>query len=655
MSSSSRRAPPAGPSPDTEHGALPTSAPAPAWDQSVVRGLIRALDTLRENLLELEVKSQDRLSAVDPAHAAGAVNLVHYIGLRQHDLREIQQRLAWLGVSSLGRAESHVLANLDKVLGLLHVLAGEAWRTRSADEPAGFVTSARLIEEHGNALLGEAPSGRQTRIMVTLPSEAAQDYPLVRAMLDAGMDCARVNCAHDDADAWAAMIVNIRRAQREIGRPCKVLMDLAGPKLRTGEIEDGPAVLKWRPRRDALGRVVEPAHVFLTATGSTSRPPAAAACLQVDAAWLARLSSGDELEFVDARTARRTLKVVRAEAGGVWCEGVHTAYVTLDTVLRVRNSSAAKAESTTRVSGIARLPQLLVLHVGDTLVLTRAATPGRPAERDGAGRVQRPASIPCTLPEVFAQLRAGERVWLDDGRIGGIVRHVTHGEVHVEIVSASERGDRLGPDKGINFPDSRLNLPALTEKDLQDLAFIAQHADLVGLSFVQAPSDVEALQAALARNGAIAPGIVLKIETRRAFENLPDLLLAAMRSPQVGVMIARGDLAVELGYERLAEVQEEILWIAEAAHVPVIWATQVLETLAKRGQPSRAEVTDAAMGERAECVMLNKGPHIVEAITVLRDILLRMEAHQHKKRAMLRKLHWWDESGPRGRPSGRSA
>lgn len=103
-------------------------------------------------------------------------------------------------------------------------------------------------------------------------------------------------------------------------------------------------------------------------------------------------------------------------------------------------------------------------------------------------------------------------------------------------------------------------------------------------------------------------------------------------------MIARGDLAVECGWERLAEVQEEILWMCEAAHVPVIWATQVLETLAKEGRPSRAEITDAALAERAECVMLNKGPYIVEAVRLLNDILSRMAGHQSKKRPMLRKL-----------------
>jgi pyruvate kinase len=111
-----------------------------------------------------------------------------------------------------------------------------------------------------------------------------------------------------------------------------------------------------------------------------------------------------------------------------------------------------------------------------------------------------------------------------------------------------------------------------------------------------------------------------------------------MHSARIGVMIARGDLAVECGYERLAEVQEEILWFAEAARIPVIWATQVLENLAKEGVPSRAEITDAAMSERAECVMLNKGPYVVDAVRALEDILQRMEAHQAKKRSMLRRL-----------------
>jgi pyruvate kinase len=186
-------------------------------------------------------------------------------------------------------------------------------------------------------------------------------------------------------------------------------------------------------------------------------------------------------------------------------------------------------------------------------------------------------------------------------------------------------------------------LSSLTKEDLEALQFAVKNADIVGYSFVRTEADVLELQARLANLGAGEKlGIILKIETREGFDQLPRLLLAAMRSRAVGVMIARGDLAVECGYQRLAEVQEEILWICEAAHVPVIWATQVLESLAKNGIPSRSEITDAAMGERAECVMLNKGPYIVTAVRILDDILRRMQAHQEKKRSMLRNLHLAD-------------
>jgi pyruvate kinase len=239
---------------------------------------------------------------------------------------------------------------------------------------------------------------------------------------------------------------------------------------------------------------------------------------------------------------------------------------------------------------------------------------------------------------VFADVRAGQAVWLDDGKIGGVVRAATADRLFVEITQAAPDGDWLGADKGINLPDTDLKLPALTPTDLEDLTFVAAHADLVGYSFVSSVEDVEALHRELTARGRPDLGVILKIETRRAFDRLPEILLAAMRGPAVGVMIARGDLAVETGFERLAEVQEEVLWVCEAAHVPVVWATQVLESLAKAGRPSRAEITDAAMGERAECVMLNKGPHTREAVRMLDGILRRMEAHQVKKTSRLRPL-----------------
>jgi len=213
--------------------------------------------------------------------------------------------------------------------------------------------------------------------------------------------------------------------------------------------------------------------------------------------------------------------------------------------------------------------------------------------------------------------------------------------IELRIVRGPRPSGKLASEKGINVPDTVLELPALTEEDRRDLTTVVRLADLVGMSFVQRPEDIHALRAELDRLRASHLGLILKIETSHAFAAMPALLRAAMEHERTGVMIARGDLAVECGYQRLAEAQEELLWICEAAHVPAIWATQVLEGLAKNGIPSRAEVTDAAMGERAECVMLNKGPHILEAVSVLDDILRRMEEHQSKKTAQLRRLRSW--------------
>ncbi|TAH35828.1 MAG: pyruvate kinase [Planctomycetota bacterium] len=604
---------------------------------SDIKALLEELASLRECIVADAAKSQAPLEATHPSYRDSARNLLHYLGLRRHDLRPLQLRLAALGLSSLGRAESHVLATVDAVLDVLHRLARLPPQPPSQETPVDFAKGERLLAEHTEALLGRATHGRVVRIMVTMPSEAAHDQILVRKLLQQGMDCMRINCAHDDAATWLRMIEQLRRAEHALGRSCRVVMDLAGPKLRTGPMP-GPAVVRVRPLRDAFGRVTAPARVWLSAATSASPPAPADACLPVPGPWLAGLRAGEELSFTDARDAQRCLVVADVTEAGCWAEASATAYIVQGTVLR-RTSVPARDEL--RDAAVGELPAVagaLRLHDGDTLVLTRDLRPGRAATLDSAGRVLTPAQIGCTMPEVFEDVRSGESIWFDDGKIGGVIESVDSGEVRVRVTHARPGGAKLGADKGINLPDSQLRLGALSEKDLEDLDFVARHADVVELSFANSARDVELLQQHLASLGHRPPAVVLKIETRRGFESLPDMLLAAMRWPCCGVMIARGDLAVECGFERLAEVQEEILWICEAAHVPVIWATQVLETLAKKGVPSRAEITDAAMGHRAECVMLNKGPHVLSAVTVLDDILRRMQAHQAKKRAMLRQL-----------------
>lgn len=606
-------------------------------EKADVDRILHELAAIRKELTADESRSAALLDRVHPNHRASSHNLVHYLALRRRDLRPLQLRLARLGLSSLGRAEAHVLASVDAVLDVLHHLTGRPRQTTAPQTTAvGFGSGERLLAVHTEALFGPMPPGRGVRIMVTMPGEAAGDDGLIHALLQRGMDCMRINCAHDDAAAWARMIENLRRAEQPLGRPCRVAMDLAGPKLRTGPLEPGPAVVRIRPRRDVLGRVTAPARLWLTAeTAPRPSPSPADACLPVPNAWLARLRPGDRVTFTDARNSKRTLLAVDVTEDGCWMEATKTCYFIPGTVLRHEGGGD---DHEAIVGDLAPTENAIALQQGDLLILTRNLKPGRPATRDSAGQVLTPAQIGCSIPEVFDSVRSGESIWFDDGKIGGVVEKVEAERVLIRITRTRLRGEKLRVDKGINLPESDLRLPALTAKDLKDLTFVAQHADVVELSFANCADDVESLQKNLARLGGRSPAIVLKIETRRGFDNLPSMLLAAMQSPCCGVMIARGDLAVECGFERLSEVQEEILWVCEAAHVPVIWATQVLETLAREGMPSRTEITDAAMGDRAECVMLNKGPHVLSAVGVLDEILRRMQNHQSKKRATLREL-----------------
>jgi pyruvate kinase len=277
------------------------------------------------------------------------------------------------------------------------------------------------------------------------------------------------------------------------------------------------------------------------------------------------------------------------------------------------------------------------IKAGDHIILTKRDTYGKESKFAETNEQLEKAEVSVQLIEIIDDAKVGDVVLFDDGMIRSEVIDKDENDLELKITATYKK--KLSSHKGINLPNTKLNLPALTEKDIECLPFICQYADIVGYSFVRTGSDVEKLYAQLDKHNAADIGVVFKIENREAFENLPEILISGMRRNKIGVMIARGDLAVEVGFERISEVQNQILWLCAAAHVPVIWATQVLDNLAKTGIPTRAEISDAVLGAQAECVMLNKGPHINEAIRVLRDILVRMAGHSFKKKSELRPLN----------------
>ena len=573
-------------------------------------------------------KHEKALSKVHPKYRESAENLLHYTAMRSKDLSRVQKRLKDLGLSRLAKAESHVMPSLIATRSILCSLADH-----DPDEfdPPGLSIkqSKRRHKKNVNTILGLRPKGRNSRIMVTMPTEASENLELVSSMISAGMNIARVNCAHDDEAVWLKIIENIRSEAKAQGTTCLIAMDLAGPKIRTGQLEEGPQIMKVRVQKNLRGRVVESARVWVG-----NNPGQADYDYHLMADIVARVRVGSVLHFRDTRSKKRKLRVIEASKTGF--------LALLDKVAYFERKMPLyhEKELIHPVAYLGELPPAegsIYLRPGDNLILTEEPIIARHKPM-GVDTAQTPR-LHCTNTKVLRQIKKGEPVLFDDGKFSGTISSVENGEVTIKIRKVRGGGARLKADKGINFPKSKLTVSGLTVKDKTDLKFVVKHADMVNMSFVNSSKDVRDLMRALRKEGASAElGVVLKIETHRAFRNLVKILLEGMQMHPIGVMIARGDLAIEVGWERIAIIQREIMKMCHAAHVPDIWATQVFENLAKSGVPSRAEMTDVWVAQRSECVMLNKGPYIVEAIELLDTILSKMQVYHDKDSAMLPSL-----------------
>lgn len=475
-----------------------------------IQNLFADLEKLEADMHLAYRKYKDNTAQLHAGQSRSAMNLIHYLSLRNKDIRELQDLLHIYGLSSLASSEGHILRQVQSILERL----GKVYKPGQISK-CDYNFGKKILHRRSQLLFGDKGQSLIPHIMVTFDASFADNYGLIKTLLQNGMNVARINCAHDDETVWSRMLYQIRKASRKTGLECKIYMDLAGPKIR--------AKLTHRGKDEGKVKVKEG-----------------------DLIWLAE----DASDF-------------------------------------------GKKD--------------IVIHPNETGI------------------------VEC--------LKKGNRVLIDDGVIKAEVINVEDGKAKLRIVRISSLKSQIKSGKGINFPDSLLHIPSLTEFDMQCLPFICEHADIVGYSFVRYPSDLEILQKSLKRITDTPPHIIIKIETPEAVQHLPALLFQGMHEEVFGVMIARGDLAVEIGFERMGEIQEEILWICEAAHVPVIWATQVLETLNKSGMATRSEITDAAHAAMAECIMINKGDYTIEVIETLRDILSRIGGHHIKKRFTFRPLN----------------
>ncbi len=257
----------------------------------------------------------------------------------------------------------------------------------------------------------------------------------------------------------------------------------------------------------------------------------------------------------------------------------------------------------------------VTLRAGQRFVITTARVPGDTTR------------VSTTFAPMPREVRKGDRILLADGLIELRVRQARAREVICEVVNGGE----LGEHKGINLPGVKLRVPAMTPKDREDLVFALAHGvNYIAVSFVRRAEDVLRAKAAIRRAGKDTP-VIAKLEKPEAIENLDEILRVAD-----GVMVARGDLGVEMNPERVPVVQKEIIARAREFRRPVITATQMLESMTQNPRPTRAEASDVANAifDGSDAVMLSaetaSGNYPVEAVAMMARIIEEAEASVHE-------------------------
>lgn len=565
-------------------------------------------------------------------------NMRHYLKLRQKDNTSLQEELSKMGLSSLGRSQPHILYSLDLIIEILSKCQNINYSKTRYYEALSIDEAEEIAAMRAAIFGGESkPKKRSdTKIMLTLPSEAATNPTMIEEFASAGVGIFRINTAHDGPDEWRIMADKIISLNQNLHpqNMLKIYVDLAGPKIRTGQIKKVKAELKLEPQNKVYltKKLADSEETFVKA-------PSDAYKLEVDEEFYKKAKKEKELFITTTEDKYKTLTVVSIEKGFIVCELGKKIKVNENTLICVEGK---KKSFSSKILNLPDVTQTIKLFDEDMLFLSLEEIEGREKIVDETGKTIEPAAIHCTQKEFVIDAKVGDKVYIDDGKIGLIVKEKRGDGLLCQVVNVKVGGEILKEEKGVNFPDSQTSVDAITKEDIKNLEFIVPFADIIGISFAQNANDIEALRELLKAKNKEHLAIVAKIETKTAVKNLPFILEALMFHKFSAIMLARGDLAIEVEFENMSFLQEEILDLCEAAHTPVIFATQVLENQMKNNLPSRAEITDAAFAQRADCVMLNKGAFALNTIKKLEFILGRMHTIFKRNRLLLGRCDIWN-------------
>lgn len=470
------------------------------------RELLLKREKLKDQLIQIYKEIDESLIIKEertslPPSIKSKQNLSAFLKFRSMITLDLEDELLAQGLSSSRNIHSHVLYSLN---AMIHNLSAQQENGLPFIHPFHPEEAAKMKNSRKTKLLGLPRNHHSQPIMVTLDRSMLKSPGIFTDLLNAGMTIARINCAHDDPEIWREFFKRLREGENK-NFPCKVYMDLPGPKIRITEIKSEKGY-------------------------------------------------GEKL----------------------------TIELTDGCMVRIYRSVQCKEE-----------PQ-------DSQMI----------------------SMGITLPKALTNVKNGDRVYIDDGKISAVVINTEADYIEAKIINVHKNPVKLKTGKGLNFPDSLtyLNVPAITAQDLECLPVICELADIIGLSFAHQPRDIRRLKEHIEWLTSKNIGIVAKIETKEAFHHLGKILMEGLNLDSFGIMIARGDLAVEMGFAQLPSLQNSIMLLCEAAHIPVIWATGVLERMTKKGVPARTEMTDVFHGLNADCIMLNKGPYITDAVHLIGQV-----------------------------------
>lgn len=605
------------------------------------------LETALDEISQLKSEIFSINNQVDTNHKRykSLLNLRHYLILRSQDRTKLQEKLFLLSLSSLGRSYAHVAWSVDT----LYQQVDAVLNCRITKGSSGFssdLTIKNAIEissSNSNLLCGGKKNSRFSRqatsIMVTLPSNAADnDGVLIHDLAKVGVNAFRINTAHDDETTWRAMANIIARINASCDKESqiKIFVDLAGPKIRTGKIRKIKIPITVGSNKIEKEVLIFHSKEMETTPESTDditqqKKPAR---IVINKKIYKKLKVNSTLKIVNNNSKKAYITIT--DLNDEFARGYINKKIYLED-----SSKVYKKRTQGAILNIQKQTEPIRLRKGDLLVIGEGDIEGKAAVYDKDMKLVKPAYISCSFSGIAKHINVGDKVFIDDGNIGLEVIEKEDTVITCKVTLAKENGTLLKEEKGINFPDSNIVAAALTQSDKENLLCVIDFADHINLSFTQSAQDVRDLKNLLKKSDREDIGIVAKIETKQALSNIPEILEELLDWSKSGIMIARGDLAIEVGFENLAYVQESLLDICDAAHVPVIWATQVLENQMKNNLPSRAEITDAAMSGRAECVMLNKGPFAIDTIGVLKHILHDMHLISKKNRQLLTKETLW--------------